>query len=88
MAKIQEINSVIVNPDPNDPELFFLDMGYLDASGNQCRVEMRLSDGIFLWNLLGIGLSNYHNALNVSSVLQRLDDVYSKYPVEIRFPSP
>ena len=52
MAKIQEINSVIVNPDPNDPELFFLDMGYLDASGNQCRVEMRLSDGIFLWNLL------------------------------------
>ena len=91
MAKIKEINSVLVAPDPNDPEQFFLDIGYLDISGNQYRIEMRLSDGLFLWNMLGIGLANYQNILNTPAVLQRLKSVYSKHPVypdEIRFPVP
>ena len=84
MDTIQEINSLKVNPDPNDPEQFSLELGYIDASGNQRTVKMRMSDGLFLWNLLGAALANYNN----DAIIQRVKDVYSKHPVEIRLPLP
>ena len=87
MAKIQEINSLVVHP-TSDPEQFMLDLGYLDEAGVQHRLEMLLSDGLFLWNLLGAALANYRNAGNTQAILQRYQAVYSKYPDEVFFPTP
>ena len=91
MAKIQKVNSLKVEPAPNDPEQVFLTMGYLDASGNQCTVKMRISDGLFLWNLLGTAVANYSGLGNMEAIIQRIRNVYPELSVdddEIKFPLP
>lgn len=91
MAKIQKVNSLKVEPAPDEPEQFFLSMGYLDASGNQCTVEMRISDGLFLWNLLGTAVANYSGPDNIKAITQRIREFYPELSIEndeIKFPLP